>query len=117
VEEVRLARPDDHCAGAVRLDELAHAAERPGSDDTESRRRPVLEAGALGERVVVGDVDDLGAGAISRLGDRDNQLAVRAASLHEQHVALRDSERRLRDRVGVAPELARLEEWVRHLDG
>src|SRR5206468_8165970 len=53
VEVIRVARPNDRGAGGVRLDELAHAAERPGSDDAERFLRAVLEARAFRQRVVI----------------------------------------------------------------
>ncbi len=44
------------------------------------------------------------AGAVARLGERDEQLAMRGLAVRGEHVAVAEAERVAHDRVGVARE-------------
>ena len=110
VEEagIRLAR--DVRLRGVRLHQLAQTQRVPRGDDAERVVLAVLESCAHDERIRVLHVDEMRAGAVARLGDRDDELTVRRGAADDERFALADAERRLDDRVRVARQLLCLED-------
>jgi len=86
----------------------AHGVTTPSDSALPCSSRARIASGSA-----VPEVGDHRARAIARVDDGDCELAVRRLGGDEEGVALGDAERRLDDRVGVAPELGRLENAIR----
>ena len=104
VEIAGVAVPRDLNESAARAGDLSEPAAGP------RRKRPDRVVGAVEqprahhEGVGGDDLDELRAGAVRGLGDRDGQLPVLGVGLDDEGVALLDPERGPDDRVGVARE-------------
>ena len=95
--------PDD--AGAL-AHELAHARVLPGRPPVERVLGRAERAGAGDARIGLEHVDVARTRAVSRLGERDRELALDRLGVHGEHVAGSDQQPVTHDRIGVTGERA-----------
>jgi hypothetical protein len=117
VEQARVRLSHDVRDRRTRLQMLAQDATGPVGQRAEHVVAPVADARGLDARLDVAELHECGAGAVSRLGERDRELAVVGMRVDEEGVALVEPQAAADVRVGVALAFVRLQDGVQRENG